>query len=619
MEDNKLFAEFPPVSTEKWEEVINKDLKGADYEKKLVWKTIEGFKVKPYYRAEDLQGLEYLEANPDQYPYTRGTNPRGNVWDIRQDIREDDPSKANALAVEAAKRGATSLGFRGCKVSDEASMETLLKGLRLDEVKVNFLCSKDWLATLQLLEAAATKMGYDPAQVAGSLNYDPFRHAMRHAAWQRGEQQEADYAAALVGHAEQHTPKMRVLTVNGNIFRNAGGNITQELGYALAAANDWMACLTDKGLAPSQVARQLTLSLAADGNYFMEIAKLRAARLLWSKIAKAYDPDHEATCKIFIHSASATWNKSIYDPYVNMLRTTTETMSAVVGGADSITTEPFDSAYEQPTDFSLRIARNQQILLKEESYMEKIVDPSAGSYYIENLTDSIAQHAWARFLEVEQRGGFRQAVDKGLVQDEVEKTAQATEKQLAERRMHILGTNIFPNLKERATNHAIAAPRCCASQEGGTLKTLQPRRGAQPYEELRMATEKSARRPKVFLLTYGDLTMRKARSGFATSFLGVAGYDIIDNNGFDTPQHGVDAALEAQADIVVLCSSDDEYPALAQAAAPLLKGKVKSIVLAGAPGEREAEYRALGVDEFIHLRTNVVESLRRFQKLLGIM
>lgn len=625
MEDNKMFAQFPPVSTEKWEEVINKDLKGADYEKKLVWKTIEGFKVKPYYRAEDLQGLEYLDANPDQYPYTRGKHGRGNVWDIRQDIQEQDPGKANAIALEAARRGATSLAFRCCRVADEAAMETLLKGLKLNEVKVNILCSKDWMGTLQLLEAAARKLGYDPALVAGSLNYDPFRKAMRHGRWERSDEQETAYAEQLAAYARRHMPLMRTVTVNGNLFRNAGSNITQELGFALAAANEWMAKLTERGMQACQATQAMTLSLATGSTYFMEIAKLRAARLLWSKIAKAYNPSCEEAYKLFIHCDGALWNKSIYDPYVNMLRTTTETMSAVIGGADSISVEPFDAAYEEANDFSYRIARNQQILLKEESYMEKIVDPSAGSYYIENLTDSIAQHAWKIFLDVEERGGFRKAVDDGFVQDEVERMAREMDKQIAQRRVHILGTNIFPNLKERALDHIKEQeePGCCHdachNDEAPALKTLKPYRAAEPFERLRLATERSGRRPKVFLLTYGDLTMRKARSGFATNFLGVAGYEIIDNNGFPTPQEGVDAALASAAEVVVLCSSDDEYPELAKAAAPQLRGKVKSLVLAGAPGEREAEYRELGIDEFIHVKTNVLDCLTQFQKLLEIM
>lgn len=625
MEDNKLFAEFPPVSTEKWEEAIHKDLKGADYEKRLMWKTIEGFKVKPYYRAEDLTGLEYMNANPDQYPFTRGKNEKGNVWDIRQDIKEKDAAKANAFALHAVKRGITSLGFCACHVASAAEMQTLLQGLKLDEVKINFVCAKDWMTVMRLFVETATAMGYNPKECKGSLNYDPFRQAMKHGRWQQAEADETAEVLRLMKYVEEQLPEFRVLTVNGNLFRNAGGNITQELGFSLAAANEWMARLTDKGLTPEQVAKRLTLSFATGSTYFMEIAKIRAARLLWSKIAKAYKPACDCACKIFIHCDSAVWNKSIYDPYVNMLRTTTETMSAAVAGADSISVEPFNVAFNKEDEFGLRIAGNQQLLLKEESYMDKIVDPAAGSYYIENLTDSIAQYAWQQFLAVEEKGGFRNAVDAGFVQDEVENTARQMDQSIAQRRAHILGTNIFPNLKEKGLDllqdEKEGHKGCCCHchEEASELKVMKPYRGAEAFERLRLATERSSHRPKVFLLTYGDLTMRKARSGFATNFFGVAGYEIIDNNGFATTQEGAAAAIKAQADIVVLCSSDDEYPTLCHEVCAALKGKVKSIVMAGAPGDHEVEYRNEGIDEFIHVKTNVLQCLAQMQKQLGIM
>ncbi len=625
MEDNKLFAEFPPVSTEKWEEVINKDLKGADYDKKLVWKTIEGFNVKPYYRAEDLQGLEYLNTNPDQYPYTRGKNGHSNVWDIRQDITENDPAKANVFAVDAVKRGATSLGLRACHVTTTAEMQTLLQGIDLQEVKINFVCSKDWLRTLQLFVETATAMGFDPKECAGSLNYDPFRKAMKKGNWEHSDADEIALALQLLHYADEKLPLFRVITVNGNLFRNAGSNITQELGFSLAAANDWMAKLTEKGCKPEKIASKMVLSFATGSTYFMEIAKIRAARLLWSKIAKAYNPGCDCAYKIFIHCDSAMWNKSIYDPYVNMLRTTTETMSTAIAGADSISVKPFNAAYNEADDFAYRIARNQQLLLKEESYMDKIADPAAGSYYIENLTNSIAQYSWAQFVAVEEKGGFRAAVDAGYIQDEVAKMAAELDKSIAQRRTQILGTNIFPNLNEKELENIqqeCCEPQhhcCCHCGEQSTLKIMRPYRGAEAFERLRLATERSAHRPVVFMLTYGDLTMRKARSGFATNLFGVAGYEIIDNNGFATVEEGVAAALKANADIVVLCSSDAEYPEMVKAAAPALKGKVKSIVLAGAPGENEADYRAAGVDEFVHVKTNVLQCLTQMQQLLGIL
>lgn len=621
MEDNKLFSEFPPVSTEKWEEVINKDLKGADYEKKLVWKTIEGFKVKPYYRAEDLEHIEYLDSNPNQAPFTRGKHADNNVWDIRQDITADDPAEANALAIDALNRGANSIGFRTCKVKSVEETRVLLKDIHLEACKVNFTCGKNLPEVLKMFLQVVQEGGFDPEKVEGSCNCDIYGFALLHGRFKGGEEGCYQEAKELVEFAKENLPKFRVLAVGGRHIHNAGSNIVQELGFTLAAANDLLAHLTDLGLDVKDIAPRLTFNFATGSNYFMEIAKIRAARLLWSKIVEQYKPACDCCYKVFINATSSLWNKSVYDPYVNMLRTTTETMSAAIAGADSITTNPFDIAFEPSDSFGYRIGRNQQLLLKEESYMDKIVDPAGGSYYIENLTDSIAQYAWQLFLSVEEKGGMAKAIRANYVQDEVEKIAQQRDMDIATRRTTILGTNQYPNLLEKMADKiklpAQEGKKCCCDCTP-EFKTLRQYRGAEAFEHLRLATERSGIRPKVFLLTYGNLAMRKARSGFATNFFGVAGYEIIDNPGFKTAEEGVNAALEAKADIVVLCSSDDEYAELTEPACQGLKGKVKSIVLAGYPKEMVDTYKGYGIDEFIHVKTNVLDCLTNFQKLFGI-
>ncbi|MBQ9473427.1 MAG: methylmalonyl-CoA mutase small subunit [Bacteroidales bacterium] len=621
MSDNKLFTEFPPVSTEKWEEVINKDLKGADYDKKLVWHTIEGFNVKPYYRAEDLDNLEYLNTNPAEAPFVRGKNVDNNEWLIRQDVQADTLEQANAQALDALRRGATALGFCTAKVQSIDDMRTLFKDIYPEAVHINFTCGKNPMQVMQLFADYLKERGCDTAKMRGSFNCDPYGFALMHGHYKGGEEAALEEARQLVLKGAELLPGMRVLTVNGRHFHNAGSGIVQELAFTLSSATALMTALTDKGLPAKQVACNLNFCFATGSNYFMEIAKLRAARLLWSKIAEQYNTGCDCSQKVFIHCTGSTWNKSVYDPYVNMLRTTTETMSAAIGGADSISTPPFDAAYRKADDFGQRIARNQQLLLKEESYMDKIVDPSAGSYYIENLTDSIAHHAWQLFLQVEQLGGFAEAIKQGFVQDEIERTATRRDNDIATRRTTILGTNQYPNLQEcMAANIAADEPRCCckADDTPQELRPLHMYRGAEAFERLRLATEHAAHRPKVFLLTYGNLAMRKARAGFATNFFGVAGYEIIDNPGFASAAEGVEAALKANPDIVVMCSSDDEYAEIAQEICTSLKGKVKSIVLAGYPKGMVETYKQYGVDEFIHVKTNALESLTKFQQLLGV-
>ena len=618
MEDNKLFSEFPPVSTEKWEEVINKDLKGADYEKKLVWRTIEGFKVKPYYRAEDLEGLEYLDANPGEKPFTRGKHVADNVWEVRQDIHVQNPAEANRIAIDAVERGATSLGFCAKQIATIDDMATLLKGIYINAVSINFMCSKDYLSLLKLYVEYAKREGYDPKELCGSTDFDMFRFALTHGKFHRGEDGDLQAAKELVEYAHEALPKFRVLTINGQLLHNAGSNIVQELGFSLAAANELVARLTDMGCKAHRVASRIQLSVGVGSTYFMEIAKIRAARLLWSKIVEQYKPECDCAYKLFINATTSRWNQSVYDPYVNMLRSTTEAMSSAVAGADSISVLPFDNAYKEADDFGYRIARNQQLLLKEESYLDKIVDPAAGSYYIENLTNEIARGAWEHFLKVEEAGGMCKALRADMVQDEVEATAHQRDLDIATRKTTILGTNQYPNLLEKMGDKVGHEEKhcCCCCEQGDEVRMLKPYRGAEAFEQLRLQTEHAARRPKVFLLTYGNLTMRKARSGFATNFFGVAGYEIIDNPGFTTPEEGAKAALESGADVVVLCSSDDEYAELTKPVCDMLKGKVKSLVLAGFPKEMVETYKGYGIDEFIHVKTNVLECLTNFQKQL---
>ncbi|MBR4505619.1 MAG: methylmalonyl-CoA mutase small subunit [Bacteroidales bacterium] len=618
MEDNKLFSEFPPVPTEKWEEVINKDLKGADYEKKLVWRTIEGFKVKPYYRAEDLEGLEYLDANPGEMPYTRGKHVADNVWEVRQDIHVEDPKEANRIALDAVERGATSLGFCTKGIATVDDMATLLKGIYINAVSINFMCSKDYLSLLKLYVEYAKREGFDPKELCGSTDFDMFRYALNHGKFHRGEEGDLQAAKELVEYAHEALPKFRVLTVNGQLLHNAGSNIVQELGFSLAAANELVARLTDLGCKAHRVASRIQLSVGVGSTYFMEIAKIRAARLLWSKIVEQYKPECDCAYKLFINATTSRWNQSVYDPYVNMLRSTTEAMSSAVAGADSISVLPFDNAYKEADDFGYRIARNQQLLLKEESYLDKTVDPAAGSYYIENLTNEIARGAWEHFMKVEEAGGMCKALRAGLVQDEVEATAHQRDLDIATRKTTILGTNQYPNLLEKMGDKVGHEEKhcCCCCEQGDEVRVLKPYRGAEAFEQLRLQTERAARRPKVFLLTYGNLTMRKARSGFATNFFGVAGYEIIDNPGFATPEEGAKAALESGADVVVLCSSDDDYAELTKPVCDMLKGKVKSLVLAGFPKEMVETYKGYGIDEFIHVKTNVLECLTNFQKQL---
>lgn len=604
MKKDKLFSEFPPVSTEQWEEVIMADLKGGDYEKKLIWKTLEGINVKPYYRAEDIKNLNLIPSSK-----------KDNNWDIRQDIFESDISLANKIALEGLKRGVNSLGFDVTKVKTMEDMKTLLNGINPTEIKLNFktnICYRDFLLLfIDYLKSS----NYDLQKVYGSLNYDPLIYALYKGEFGCQEEEMFERLASLLTIVKENIPNFDTITVNGHVFNNAGASIVQELAYTLSAANEYLANLTSKGIPAHSVGYRMMFSFATGSNYFMEIAKIRAARILWKKIMQEYNPKCDSAYDVFIATESSFYNKTIYDPYVNMLRTTTETMSSAIAGADSISVYPFDCAFKEGDDFSNRIASNQQILLKEESYLDKVIDPSAGSYYIENLTSSIASAAWDIFKQIEEKGGFLKAIKEGYIQAEIETNASKRAKDVATRKTSILGTNQYPNLNEEMSSKVETL--CHGITNGkGEIKTLNCNRLSEPFEELRMEVEKSSHKPKVFLLTFGNLAMRKARAGFATNLFGIAGYEIIDNLGFASAEQGAKAALDSKAEIVVLCSSDEEYADLVAGVMPILKGNVNHIVVAGNPVEQIENFKAQGITDFISVKTNALEALQSYNKTL---
>ena len=611
----KLFSDFPSVSTEAWMEKITADLKGADFEKKLVWKTNEGFKVKPFYRKEDLENLKTTEALPGEFPYLRGTKKDDNTWLIRQDIKVECAKEANAKALDILNKGVDSLGF-SLKKKDLCPeyIETLLNGICADCVELNFsTCQGATVALANLLVDYFTKKGYDLATLRGSINYDPMGKMMT-----KGKDMTAYVATAneLV-EALKSLPKYRCISVNAIELNNAGSYISQELGYALAWGNEYLNALVEAGLSVDEVAKKIKFNFGISSNYFLEIAKFRAARMLWANIVKEYAPKCDCACKMKVHAETSTFNLTLFDAHVNMLRTQTEAMSAALAGVDSITVSPFDKAYQAADDFSERIARNQQLLLKEECHFDKVVDPAAGSYYIENLTASIAQQAWDLFLQVEEEGGMMEAVKAGKVQEAVNASNKARHDAVSKRREILLGTNQYPNFTELSEGKIPMTCQCCCGGQGECEKpyaTLDKARAASEFEALRLETEAAAKRPKAFMLTIGNLAMRQARAQFSCNFLACAGYEVIDNLGFPTVEEGVEAAMKAGADIVVLCSSDDEYAEYAVPAYQTVAGRAMFIV-AGAPACME-ELKAAGIENFIHVRCNVLETLKEYNAKL---
>ncbi len=613
-----LLSDFPAITTEQWMEKITADLKGADFEKKLVWRTNEGFNVRPFYRSEDLNEVKYLDSLPGEFPYVRGTK-KDNKWLVRQDIKAVDAEAANAKALDVLTKGVTSLGFMFCeKVDDfDPEIEKVLKNIISDDVEINFSTKHGSKKLLDAVVAYLKKTNRDLTKVKGSVNFDTLGCLSTSGKLCKTYDEMFDHAKEIV-EAGESLPNFKTICVNGRLFNNAGSSIVQELAFALSMGSEYIAQLTERGVSVNEVASSIKFNFGVGGNYFMEIAKLRAARMLWATIVKSYNPAGLEPTKMAIHCETSQWNKTIYDAHVNMLRTQTEAMSATLGGADSLTVQPFDTVFKESDVFSERIARNQQLLLKEESHFDKVVDPSAGSYYIENLTDSIAKEAWALFVEVENKGGYLEALKEGFVQAKVKESADKRKKAIATRRENLLGTNQYPNFSEKVADKVADATtssaKCCSGD--AVVEPIVKFRGAEEFETLRLATEKSGKTPKVFMLTYGNLNMRLARSQFSGNFFACSGYQIIDNNGFDTVEAGVEAAKAANADIIVLCSSDEEYVEAAPKAFEAINGEA-IFVVAGAPACTD-DLKAKGITNFINVRSNVLETLQGFSKELGL-
>lgn len=613
----KLFSDFIAPSRQEWIDKINVDLKGADYQKKMVWRTNEGFSAEPFYRKEDLDGMTQTNALPGQFPYLRGNKKDNNHWYVRQNLKVTNPKEANEKALDILNKGVTSLGFSiPAKELSAEFISTLLNNIAADAVELNFsTCQGHTVELAKLLTTYFTEKGYDASSLVGSVNFDPMQKILT-----KGKD-----TTALLGELKELVEtlapfkKFRCVCVNADTLCDSGAYIYQELGYALAWGNEYLNLMVEAGIPAELAAKKIKFNLGISGVYFMEVAKFRAARMIWANIVKQYKPECDCACKMYVNATTSSYNKTVFDSYVNLLRTQTEAMSAALAGVDSIVVTPFDATYETPTDFAERIARNQQLLLQEESHLDKIVDVAGGSYFIETLTQSLAKQAWNLFLNVEEEGGFLAAAKAGSIQETINKTNAERHANAGKRKEFLLGTNQFPNFNE--TSEGKEPTESCGCCHSGTscekpFAKIEANRLASDFENLRLQVEKADKQPVAFMLTIGNLAMRQARAQFSCNFLACAGYKVIDNLGFPTVEEGVDAAIKANADIVVLCSSDDEYAEYAIPAFKALDNRAM-FVIAGAP-ECSDELKAAGIENFIHVRVDQLKTLKEYNAKLGI-
>ncbi len=596
---NKLFQEFKPVSTQEWLEVIKKDLKGADF-KKLMRKTIDGLEFEPFYRKENTDNLHTTDNLPNKFPFLRGYKTNNN-WQIRQDFLFDNIEKISEKIKTAKNKNVDTTGINFNDKFNE-DIETL-KIIAEKSENIVFEAYKNIEDAFYLVKD--NEINFKSA----FFNYDPITYKAFTGDFYKDENKIWTDVLDLLTNEDE---KLKPLGINLHHYANAGASPVMQLAFGLSIAAEYFNFATEMHQNLEDVLPNIYFNVAIGTEYFMEIAKIRAFRYLYAKLVEAFNPKLKDLAKTHIHGVTIRRNKTAYDAHINMLRTTIETLAGVVGGVDSFSVEPYNTVFAKPDDFADRIAVNQQFIIKEEAYADKVIDPAGGSYYVENLTVKLIEDAWNLFLEIEEKGGFCDALHKNYIFNLIDDLNKKEEKLVETGRISILGTNKFPNKTEKISDLKIEKTLEISDlkEEEANFNTLKISRLAEKFENLRLKTEKADKIPKVFLFTFGHKAMRRARADFAGNFFAVAGFEIIDNLGFDTIDAGINDAKNA--DIIVLCSNDDNYLEMAKQIKTALPDKI--IVIAGNP-ESRTEIEKVGVTNFIHVKSNIYEELTKYFNL----
>ena len=686
-----------PASLAQWRKTVESELKGVPFEKKLVTRIAEGTALQPLYTRLDLAGLADLTQPPGVAPFLRGTRPNSvtnRTWEICQEIPAATPAEFNQSALAALMQGqngvsvtpdlatldvrdpdtspAGSVGVNGLSLADTTDVLQALDKIAIDCVPVHLYPGATAQPLAALYLAAATQRKISLQQLTGSIAADPLGEWVRRGRTATSIEEQIDALAEWTSWASSHTPALRTIGVSTEVWSDAGATATQELAFALAAGVEVLRSLARRDVAVATSATRMRFTFSVGSQFFAEIAKFRAFRLLWARALSAFGSGASAK-EVIVHARTGRWNKTLRDAHVNMLRVTTEACSAVLGGVDSLHIAPFDEVGGAPDEIAQRIARNVHTLLSEEFHFTDTMDPAGGSWYIEKLTDDFARRAWTLFQEIEAQGGYMAALRMGFPQKCVATAAAEKDEAISKRRMSLIGTNLFPNLKEKPlvikTRDAVAlaATRGLAikarrktgviipagidgaiqaASAGATLGQLaeamgatasatasasdeitpvKARRAAEGFEALRSDAEallkRTGTRPKVFIAKIGPVKQHKPRADFTAGFFTVGGFDLAGKESFDSAEAAAHAAVKSGAPIVVLCSTDETYPDLVPVFGKALKAGNPNLVfvLAGLPAEPAtvAAFRTAGVDEFIHARANVRELLAKFINQIG--
>lgn len=630
-----LAGEFPAPTREQWLAAVDKAIKGRDFTKTLVSTTLDGIAVQPLYTADDVATAHDESGFPGFAPLMRGgvVPPRTDgAWDIRARVDHPDATTANVQALTDLRGGATSLDLvidasgsgDGISCRDRADLERVLADVQLDIAAVGLRAGAHGAVVAQwfvdILDARGVKTS------SGCLGIDPLSALAADGALPQGYDTALADGVALAARAIADAPRRRTFRASGLAASDAGASEAQELAFVLGAGVGYLRALVGAGHDVATAASQIELEIAADVDVFSTIAKARALRHCWSAVlsASGIDLDGQVPGLVRIGAVAAGRWVTAVDPWVNLLRGTAASLAAVVGGADLLTVAAFDSARGLPSDLGRRLARNTQLLLQDESYVGRVVDPGGGSYYVEALTDAMAAAGWARFQQVERDGGLLAALKSGSLAADIVATAAKRDAQIATRKHPITGVSEFPLIGEKMPE-AVSVPapdRRPAVALAGTPTTVTPlprRRLSEPFEILRAHADAAGARPTVFLANIGTGPGYVPRATFASNAFATGGVQAVGDGGYADAAGAASAFRASGAPVAVICGTDDAYTEQAVAYAAALKAAgARLVYLAGRPGEQEAELRAAGVDAFVGVGTDVLADMSALHELLGI-
>ena len=654
-----LASDFPAPDEAVWRGLVDKALKGGDFDKELKTRLSDGFTLDPLYTAENAP--VGITGRPGGYPFVRGATIDGTVnggWDVRQSVAVPDPKAANAVILEELERGATSVtlqfdgavrgipdavpGANGIAAYTGADLATLLADVYPDMVSI----SLDAGANADTIAAGITRLAAEKGVAAGDLslavNMDPLARLAETGCLDRPVADAVGAVGVFAKTLVQTQPDSTAVAVNTAPYYEAGASDAQDLACAMASGLIYLKAMADAGMSLDAAAAQIVFDYRLGTDFFGGICKLRAHRLLWARILEASGAAGAAGAS-GLHAGTARRNLTKRDPWVNILRGVVTGMAAGLGGAQSVTCPAFDMPLGIPDALGRRIARNTHILLIEESNIARVIDPAGGSWYLETRTRQVAEQAWALFQEIEAAGGMAAALQAGHVQNKILAARAATAEALASGKIPITGVSAFPDIDEAPVHHTAIDPgaavtdaktrlsaaggatllRAPTGEQGTRIDALTPYRFAAAFEELRDLSDRVRRergaRPKIFLANLGPVAQHTARAAYAKNYFEAGGIEAIATDGFDKAEALADAYAASGAELAVICGSDDQYREVGAAMAGALKAAgCRRLYLAGRPGACESLLTEAGVAQFIHPGTDIVHICRNALTQLGV-